>query len=88
VKLILEEKKKTLLVPKESVLGHSRETIVYVVEGDSARRRAVQTGLRLGGEVEIAAGLKTGETIVTMGQQRLHDGAKVIAEQEFRGVED
>ncbi|MDD5483708.1 MAG: efflux RND transporter periplasmic adaptor subunit [Kiritimatiellae bacterium] len=84
VKLILEEKKKTLLVPKESVLGHSRETIVYVVEGDSARRRAVKTGFRFGGEVEIAEGLRAGETIVIMGQQRLRDGAKVIAEQELR----
>ena len=82
VKLVLEEKKKAILIPKEAVIGKDSDTIVYTLAGRTARQRAVKTGMRYGGEIEIEHGLAPGETVVIMGQQRLHDGAEVVMEAE------
>jgi len=86
VKLMLDEKKQVQLIPKEAVMGTAPDIIVYVVDGKIARQRKVKTGIRYGGEVEIEAGLTAGEMIVIMGQQRLRDGAEVIAEEDKTAV--
>ena len=39
--------------------------------------RAVKTGLREGGRVEILEGVKAGETVATSGLAQLYDGASV-----------
>lgn len=82
VKLVLEEKKKVMLIPKEAVMGTAPDTVVYIVNEKNARQRKVKTGIRDGGEIEITEGLAPGEMIVIMGQQRLRDGMEVIAEEE------
>ena len=81
VKLLLEEKKEIILIPKEAVIGKKPNTIVYAIDGKIARQHKVKTGIRYGGEVEIEAGLTAGESIVIMGQQRLRDGAEVVVEE-------
>lgn len=51
---------------------------VYVVEGDIARRRPVQTGRASGDTVEIASGLKAGDLVVARGGFNLRDGDRVL----------
>lgn len=46
---------------------------VYVAE-----RRAVKTGETIKGHAAILSGVKPGETVVTAGQLKLHDGAKAL----------
>lgn len=82
VKLVIEEKMRAPVVTKEAIFFGGAENFVYVVDGATARRRAVKTGLREGPDFEITEGLKEGELVVVMGQQRLRDGAAVKAEVE------
>ncbi len=66
-----------LAVPESAVLQSGDSAFVYVVEGGRAQRRAVQTGRREPGWVEIRDGLAEGETVVTEGMIKIRDGAMV-----------
>lgn len=59
----------------------AKKATVFVVEGDAARLRQVETGAVSGDLVEIAAGLKAGERFVTRGGFTLRDGDKVLVAQ-------
>ena len=50
---------------------------VWIIERGRADRRRVLTGSRENGQVEIVAGLQPGQIVVTSGQLKLSDGAKV-----------
>ena len=73
----LERRENVLLIPAGSVLGGSSGTSVFVIASDTARRRAVQTGVTTGGRIEITAGLEVGERVVTAGHNTLRDGMAV-----------
>ena len=64
-------------VPELSVVGEGDQSFVYVLEGDTAKRVRVQTGLRQDGLVEILSGLQPGQRVVTEGVVKLSDGQKV-----------
>lgn len=68
-----------LLVPEEAVLRDSAggAQIVVVSGGTLAERRAVTLGERLGGRVIITAGLRPGETVAVLGQDRVAEGPAV-----------
>ena len=66
-----------LMVPAASVLRVLERQIVFVVEGDITRAATVTTGIRSGDQVEILEGLKADDEYVTMGQNKLTDGATV-----------
>jgi membrane fusion protein (multidrug efflux system) len=66
-----------MLVPEEAIWPVGQEKTVYVVVDGKAQQRTVSIGERLPGQVEILSGLEVGETIVTAGQMKLHDGADV-----------
>jgi membrane fusion protein (multidrug efflux system) len=82
--------KDKILVPVTSLLYEEDKIKVFVVEGNLAKERYVKAGqkYRLQSAVgsqqsavneytEIIEGVKEGETIVTVGQQNLFEGAKV-----------
>jgi HlyD family secretion protein len=50
---------------------------VFVVEDGVARVRGVQRGRSSGLEVEVAAGLEAGETVVLYPNDRIRDGVRV-----------
>ena len=50
---------------------------VYAVDGGVATRRELKLGESFGSSVEVLGGLEEGETIVTAGRYRLHDGTAV-----------
>lgn len=69
-----------LLVPRAVLSGIdlvNQKAFLFVVVGDKAERRAVQTGAISGEQVEIVTGLKAGETYVSRGAFNLRDGDKV-----------
>jgi multidrug efflux pump subunit AcrA (membrane-fusion protein) len=55
----------------------AREGNVFVVEGETARRRLVILGRRYGDRMEIVEGIAAGETVVVMGQHMLRDESRV-----------
>ena len=69
-----------LLVPRAVLAGldlTAGKAFLFVVTGDKAERRAVQTGAISGEQVEIVAGLKAGERYVSRGAFNLRDGDRV-----------
>ncbi|MCM8790769.1 MAG: efflux RND transporter periplasmic adaptor subunit [Candidatus Omnitrophica bacterium] len=81
VSLIIEEHRQNPAILKEAVIGRIEPFYVYVVEDGKARLRQVRLGARRGAYVEVIDGLKVGESVVIMGQQKLRDGASVTAEE-------
>lgn len=51
--------------------------VVFVLDGDTARSRAVTTGIQNGELLEITGGLKAGERVVSRGAFNLKDGDQV-----------
>ena len=81
VRLLLEARPAVLSVPEEALIPTAEGQFVFVVDGDSVRRVEVETGIRRDTRVEIRRGLEVGMTVVTAGQIKLRDGARVtIAE--------
>lgn len=84
VKINSGSKSSFLAVPTEAVLRNlNNENIVYVV--DPAKKKAFERKVSLGqltdNHIEIVAGLKPGEVIVTSGQNKLTDGADIVVNQ-------
>jgi membrane fusion protein (multidrug efflux system) len=67
-----------LSVPELAVLGEGDARYVFVVgEGNRVRRTEVRTGAHLNGRVEIVAGLRPGQRVVTEGIIKVTDGMQV-----------
>jgi multidrug efflux system membrane fusion protein len=78
VTLAGERREDALVVPESAIQASEQGFVTYVVEGETARLRPIQLGLRTGtGIVEILSGMKPGETVVTEGSDRLADGIPV-----------
>lgn len=67
-----------ILAPETAVVWSGEGAHVFVLGQDgTVARRAVQTGIRRDGAVEIVSGLAAGERVVTRGIQRMRDGIAV-----------
>lgn len=66
-----------LTVPEEALVVSAGGTAVYVKDGRNARRRAVTTGSRSGGRVEVLTGLSPGDKVVVGGAALLSEGARI-----------
>ncbi|MBI3653517.1 MAG: efflux RND transporter periplasmic adaptor subunit [Acidobacteria bacterium] len=69
-----------IFVPKAAVMTEANISTarVYVVEGEVARLRVVQTGETEGDSIRLVHGVKEGEVVVTSNLEQLYDGAKII----------
>ena len=81
VNLIIAEHKNVPVILKEAILGKEPNLYVYAVENKQAVRKAISLGIHQGPYYEISKGLKEGDRVVIMGQQRLYDAAPVEAEE-------
>jgi membrane fusion protein, multidrug efflux system len=79
--LVFEQKKAVPVILKEALMGRDHAVSVYVIENKKAQMRAVTTGIRQGALYEVIAGLREGDQVVIMGQQRLYEGAPVTVEE-------
>jgi len=79
LRIVSEEHKDRLVVPVESMVKDEEGgTVIAVVRGDKAAQKAVKTGLRDGGLVEVEGeGLSEGMTVVTTGAYGLPKETKV-----------
>jgi len=81
VQLILAEHKDVVVIAKEAIMGRDLEVYVYVIEANIAHQKKIKLGIHQGAFYEIIEGLKSGDLVVVMGQQKLYDGALVITEE-------
>ncbi len=80
---VVLESRKGLGVPAALVQQRGGQDVIFVVEGDIARKKEVQTGLENDGWVELLAGDLTETTlVVSMGQYMLDDGTEVSIQKE------
>jgi len=78
LKLTLQTQAEALTVPGDAVLVlPNGEKVTYVYKDGQVQRRVVQTGLEAEGKVQILAGLRPGEMVVTAGNEKLKDGMAV-----------
>lgn len=73
VTILLGEKKDVVMIPRDALL----DSHVFVVTDSTAERRDVVAGLIGDMNAEIISGIKEGERVVIVGQQRLAGGEKV-----------
>jgi HlyD family secretion protein len=66
--------KAALAVPTKAVMSEAEGKVVFVVEGDQARRRVVQLGTINGDFAEIVSGLQAGDKVIVAGAGFLKDG--------------
>jgi multidrug efflux pump subunit AcrA (membrane-fusion protein) len=59
------------------VTGNGEHGIVFVLEGDRARRREVQVAFIDGDALALRAGIKPGEVVITDGAPYIDDGERV-----------
>ena len=77
--IVAREKEDALLVPAAALARDA----VYVVENSRARLRPVEIGIRGTQMVEVLAGLKEGERVVSPAPSDLRDGAHIRAVEEL-----
>lgn len=77
IDIVYDVRNDTLLVPRSAVIQEDAESAVFVVKDGVASRRTVSVGYSNNGSIEVTAGVKAGEQVVTVGQASLKEGAKV-----------
>jgi membrane fusion protein, multidrug efflux system len=75
--VVLQRRVPSTVVPLDAVVNFVGINKVFVIENGVAKAREVVTGRVIQKQQEILSGVKAGETIVTSGQTKLFDGAKV-----------
>ncbi len=65
-----------VMIPLASLMADINGSYIYVIEGDTARQRRVQS-IGTSGDKAAVSGVKSGELVVEAGTQALTDGAKV-----------
>jgi RND family efflux transporter MFP subunit len=78
----LDARPDALTVPEQALVISEGGSALFVVEGGTARRRAVTTGGRADGRIEVVSGLAPGDKVVVDGAALLTDGARVEAVEE------
>jgi membrane fusion protein (multidrug efflux system) len=76
--IITDVRDEGYLVPFNAVWRRAGQTpFIFVVEGDTARKREVTLGREQPEGIEITEGLKTGDVIVVERYMELADGSRV-----------
>lgn len=67
-----------LLVPEGAIVPEQGKSFVFVVKGGVASKREVTLGRRKPGQVQITAGLESGDKVIVEGTQKVRDGIQVV----------
>lgn len=67
----------TVIVPKDALIQSGDNHAVYAVVDSVARFRPVRVGFQTRDKAEIISGVRAGDDLVVVGQDRLSDGVKV-----------
>lgn len=66
-----------VIIPREALVGSTKEPMVYVVKNGIARLRTVTVGQEVGNSLALDAGLTAEEQVVVSGQINLQDSTQV-----------
>ncbi len=76
-RIVMDTRRNVLMVERGPFVEQGGGRYAYVVEGGSAVRRPIQTGVSSMGAVEIVSGLQPGEKIVVSGSELFGDAERV-----------
>ena len=76
-RIVMDTRRNVLMVERGPFVEQGGGRFAYVVEGSSAVRRPIQTGVSSMGAVEIVEGLQPGEKIVVSGSELFGDADRV-----------
>lgn len=79
IALVVERRENIITVPQNAILEQEQQKVVYIVENDTVKMKAVKVGLTLGDKAEILEGLNEGEMLIVEGQYGVKDGSLVSA---------
>jgi membrane fusion protein, multidrug efflux system len=80
-RLLVQQKPNVTLLPNNAIQRNSTGTYVWLVNPDrTVNVRSISVGTTEGDQSEITAGLAPGDTVVTVGVDRLEEGGKVSPE--------
>jgi multidrug efflux system membrane fusion protein len=80
-RLLVEQKQNVTLLANSAIQRNSQGTYVWLVNPDqTVTVRPITVGTTEGDESEIKSGLSPGDTVVTVGVDRLEEGGKVNAQ--------
>jgi membrane fusion protein, multidrug efflux system len=74
VRLTLGENQRALLIPEEAVFLRQEKSLVFQIDGRTARLKEVTLGSRERGMAHARTGLNEGDVVVRTGTHKLHDG--------------
>lgn len=77
IRIDYDQRANALVIPRNALLDDENDPAVYVVRGNKAARVAVKLGYFDGEWVEVRAGLKLGDRVVTAGKVALREGTDV-----------
>jgi len=77
VKVLVDSKPDVIAVDMSLPIRVLNKYVVFVTDGDTVHAVNVKLGTSYGDKIEILSGLTDGQEIVTVGQHRLTDGAKI-----------
>lgn len=78
--IVAAEHADALTIPVYAVLDIGSAPHVFVLDGSTARKKDVTTGIVNNGMVEILTGLSAGDTVIVKGQEMINDGTAVTAQ--------
>ena len=73
----LDRRDQPLTLPATAIMRNGAEAACMVVEDGKAARRVIETGLRVGPDIEIVGGLSDTSEVVTLRPEALSDGQLV-----------
>ncbi len=77
IRLVVGAKSGAVAVPASAVLNENGKPYVFVPVNGTALRREIKTGIRNDDTIQISAGLKAGDELITFGLYGLKDGSKI-----------
>ena len=78
IRLSIDKAENVLAVPISSIVDDQGKKVVYVVEGDVAKKRQISIGFSSEKNAQVIEGLKENDAVVVKGQNFLQDDSKVI----------
>ena len=80
VSLIIEEYASVPVIFKEAIMGKEPDNYVYLIDNNRAVTKKITLGIHNGPYYEVREGIKEGDLVVIVGQQRLYDNAPVTVD--------
>ncbi len=81
-RLLIDERRGITLVPSAAIQRNAQSTYVWLLDPDTSKVSVhpVTVGVSEGEQAQVMGGLQPGDTVITVGVDRLQNGSKVNAE--------